>query len=185
MSMSSHQSARMTSDVWLTPPELLEPLGGFDIDPCAAPEPRPWKTASRHIAWPDNGLTADWGTPGARVWLNPPYSRDVAAWMRRMAVHGNGTALVFARTETSWFAESVWGQASGVLFLHGRIRFCYPDGRRAAENGGAPSVLVAYGEYDAARLAGSGVHGTFVRWERPARRELPPSLFDLTGPEAC
>src|SRR5437867_202275 len=60
--MGGHQSSHMQTDVWLTPPHILAALGPFDLDPCAAPEPRPWPTAERHIALPDDGLAADWDT---------------------------------------------------------------------------------------------------------------------------
>ncbi|XAO35547.1 DNA methyltransferase [Gordonia phage Morgana] len=163
MTMGSHQSAHMDSDTWLTPPHILAPLGAFDLDPCAAPEPRPWVTAARHIALPEDGLAADWE---GRVWLNPPYSREAVKWLRRLADHGTGTALVFARTETSWFVETVWQRASAVLFLHGRIHFHRADGTRAAANAGAPSCLVAYGPTDFWRLRMAAqqnlLPGTFV-----------------------
>jgi hypothetical protein len=162
MPMGSHQSSSMITDVWLTPPEIIRALGGhesFDLDPCSAPEPRPWPTARRHIALPDDGLAADWE---GRVWLNPPYSREAVRWMRRLAQHGQGTALVFARTETEWFFETVWRAASAVLFLEGRIHFHYPDGTRAPANAGAPSCLVAYGQRDAGLLLASGIPGHWV-----------------------
>jgi hypothetical protein len=158
--MGSHQSANALSETWLTPPEIIQALGPFDLDPCAAPEPRPWPTAARHIARPDDGLHAPWE---GRVWLNPPYSQDAVRWLRRMAAHGHGTALVFARTETSWFWETVWQQASALLFLTGRVYFCRPSGARARTNAGAPSVLAAYGEQDASRLAEAGLAGAWAR----------------------
>jgi hypothetical protein len=37
------------------------------------------------------------------------------------------------------------------------------DGRRAPANGGAPSVLIAYGDSDADRLKSSGIEGAFLR----------------------
>jgi hypothetical protein len=43
--------------------------------------------------------------------------------MSRLAYHGNGIALVFARTETQWFTQSVWKQASGIFFFEGRLTF--------------------------------------------------------------
>jgi hypothetical protein len=96
--MGSYESAAMRSDVWLTPPEILDALG--DLDPCAAPEPRPWSTARLHYWTPrHNGLLEPWR---GRVWLNPPYSREAVRWLRRMAAHGDGIALTFARTETTW-----------------------------------------------------------------------------------
>ena len=48
-------------ELWLTPPQLLSVLGPFDLDPCACPDPRPWPTAKRHIALPEDGLAAQWG----------------------------------------------------------------------------------------------------------------------------
>jgi hypothetical protein len=175
--MGAHQSARMLTDTWLTPLEILVALGPFDLDPCAAPDPRPWPTAARHITRPDDGLTAEWQ---GRVFLNPPYGPQAGRWLGRLAHHGHGTALVFARTETSWFAQAVWGHASGALFLHGRIHFCRPDGSRAPDNSGAPSVLVAYGQDDARRLRECELDGTFVTWNRELERNAwPQSLFDL------
>lgn len=159
LAMGGHQSSRMITDTWLTPPYIIEALGPFDLDPCGAPEPRPWPTASRYYTLPVDGLAEPWE---GRVWLNPPYSREAVKWLRKLADHGRGTALVFARTETSWFVETVWQRASGVLFLHGRLHFHYADGKRASANAGAPSCLVAFGTDDADRLAKSNIKGTFV-----------------------
>jgi hypothetical protein len=158
--MTAHQSSRMISDTWLTPQPILDALGSFDLDPCAAPEPRPWPTAARMVSKPDDGLSVEWH---GRVWLNPPYSREAVKWIRRLADHGTGMALVFARTETSWFVDTVWNRATALLFLHGRVHFHRADGSRSVDNAGAPSVLVAYGEADAAVLESSGLSGTFVR----------------------
>ncbi|MEM9644931.1 MAG: DNA N-6-adenine-methyltransferase [Planctomycetota bacterium] len=155
--MGSHQSARAQTTTWLTPPEILEPLGEFDLDPCAHPG---WITARRHYYKSDNGMTQKWD---GRVWCNPPYtSNEIRRWMWRMKEHNLGTALAFARTETRWFFESVWNHASALLFLKRRINFYYPDGRQSGKNAGAPSVLIAYGEQDCDRLASSGLNGAFV-----------------------
>lgn len=164
--MGSHQSSASKSVVWLTPPEIVAALGPFDLDPCAAPLPRPWDTARRHIALPDNGLEAEWV---GRVWMNPPYGspKVIGPWMRRLAAHNHGTAIIFARTETALFFETVWRNAAALLFLEGRLHFHTPDGIRALENGGAPSVLVAYGLEDADRLASSGIGGAFVPLQLP------------------
>ena len=136
--------------------------GPFDLDPCAAPEPRPWPTAAHHIALPDDGLTADWR---ARVFLNPPYGPETGQWLERLAEHGNGIALIFARTETAMFRDFVWRRAAGILFLFGRLYFYRPDGRRGDHNGGAPSVLVAYGRDNADCLRCCGLTGQFVPLE--------------------
>jgi hypothetical protein len=162
MGMGSHQSAAAISTTWLTPQPIIDALGGwqsFDLDPCAAPAPRPWFTAWQHNAESDgDGLALDWFD---RVWLNPPYT-TAEAWLRKLADHGQGTALIFARTETDTFHRHVWERATGLLFLEGRLFFHHADGTRAKHNGGAPSVLCAYGQDDLDRLAASSLEGALV-----------------------
>lgn len=119
MSLSGHQSARMKNDEWLTPPHIIKALGAFDLDPCA-PVDRPWSTAANHMTILDDGLSREWF---GRVWLNPPFGREAVKWLRRMKAHGNGVALIPARTETAMFYECVWGGADAVLFIKGRPHF--------------------------------------------------------------
>lgn len=157
MSIGGHESPVAKTTTWLTPKAYLDALGPFDFDPCAAPEPRPWPTAREHNVLPSDGLTVPWK---GRVWLNPPYGKEAAAFMARMVRHGNGTALIFARTETEWFGHAWCGTA--MLFPKRRITFCTPDGRPGPGNSGAPSVFVAYGGYDAQRLRDSGIEGRYV-----------------------
>lgn len=136
------------NDEWLTPPELLKVLGPFDLDPCA-PVTRPWPTASTHYTVQDNGLTQPWK---GRVWLNPPYGRETYKWLARLAEHGAGLALIFARTETQGFHEQVWGKADAVFFFKGRLRFCRVDGRLCGV-ANAPSCLVSYSQQDTGHIA--------------------------------
>ena len=156
--MGSHQSHRMGTDVWLTPPHILDALGPFDLDPCSSLD-RPWDTARQHYTVEDDDLAQDWA---GRVWCNPPYGLQAWTWLERLADHGQCTALIFARTETAGFFRTVWRRASALLFLEGRLHFHHPDGTRAPANAGAPSVLVAYGDYDAHRLAACGLPGAYV-----------------------
>ncbi|SDT83842.1 hypothetical protein SAMN04488548_1051, partial [Gordonia westfalica] len=65
------------------------------------------------------------------MWCNPPYS-NVWRWLDRLANHGTGTALIFARTETAGFQAQVWRRATAVLFLEGRLTFHHRDGSKAA-----------------------------------------------------
>ena len=162
--MGSHQSAAMLSDVWLTPPWIIEALGPFDLDPCS-PLDRPWDTATTHYTIEDDGLSFEWE---GSVWMNPPYGKEAAVWLERLAKHGDGIALVFARTETRMFFDWVWPHATALLFIEGRLHFHRPDGTRAKANSGAPSVLIAYGEEAASRLATSGIPGAYTHLERAA-----------------
>jgi hypothetical protein len=155
------------TNTWLTPKFIIDALGPFDLDPCAAPSPRPWATASRMIELPEDGLAAKWQ---GRVWLNPPYGSDIGQWMEKMAKHESseaaGIALTFARTETSAWQSWIWPYAKAVLFISGRLHFCKPDGIATKTNAGGPSALIAYSEHDVLMLRKSGISGFIVRGNR-------------------
>jgi hypothetical protein len=150
-----HRPYEGKTNEWLTPPEIIKALGPFDLDPCS-PINRPWPTATTHYTIEDDGLTKPWN---GRTWLNPPYGPHTGKWLKRLADHGNGIALIFARTETEMFFEHAWKRASAMLFIKGRLHFHYPDGQRAAFNAGAPSVLLAYGQENAERLQTCEIEG--------------------------
>lgn len=157
--IGGHQSAKMRTDEWLTPPEIIKALGTFDTDPCS-PINRPWPTATTHYTVIDDGLRQEWL---GRVWLNPPYSKEAEKWLKKLADHGNGIALIFARTETAAFFREVWNRAHAVLFIEGRIYFHDVTGRRADANAGAPSVLIAYDQINSETLQQSGIKGKFIK----------------------
>jgi hypothetical protein len=158
MAISSHEAPVAKTMTWLTPPDILEALGPFDLDPCT-PLKMPWPTAEKRYTEADDGLKQPWF---GRVWLNPPYGRQVDDWMRKMAEHGNGIALTFARTETAFWHESIWPESDAILFMRGRLHFHHADGTRAKANAGAPSVLIAYGRDNARVLKTCGIDGRFV-----------------------
>jgi len=147
--MSSHSLPNVGASVeWHSPPEIVEALGPFDDDPCQS---------GMHY-----GLQRTWH---GLVWLNPPYDRDLGRWLNKLADHGNGIALIFARTETKIFFEQVWSRADAILFLKGRLHF-YQNGVRAKGNAGAPSCLVAYGQEAQRRLVFSPLEGALTtRWD--------------------
>lgn len=161
--MGGHQSARIEKDAWLTPPEILKALGPFDLDPCA-PIERPWNMARSHITLKANGLVCAWH---GRVWLNPPYGYETGRWLGRLVEHGNGIALIFARTETEDWMTHVWRSADAIMFLYGRLHFYHSNGDRARANSGAPSALIAYGQDNVTALRESGIKGALVtKWEK-------------------
>lgn len=169
------QTGGFTRETWLTPPHIIEALGPFDLDPCAAPSPRPWPTAARHIELPECGFSAEWA---GRVWMNPPYGAEMARWLDKLATHGDGIALIFARTETAMFHKHVWARASGLLFIKGRLAFCDRTGKPAS-SAAAPSVLVAYGERNAEVLSTCAIQGKYV-----PLRPSPEQNDDLFGEAA-
>jgi hypothetical protein len=161
--IGSHHSHDFGKDEWLTPRFILDALGPFDLDPCA-PVNRPWPMAREHFTVFDNGLAQVWN---GRVWLNPPYGAATHVWLDRLAAHGDGIALIFARTETDAWARLVWPRASAILFLFGRLTFCHVSGQVAGGNSGAPSALIAYGQNNArvlrnCKLPGALVEGAWI-----------------------
>jgi len=139
--MKNYNPNTTNNPEWLTPPYIPRDLGEFDLDPCQPIEP-PFTHAKHGYNILDDGLSKEWF---GRVWCNPPYGRETWDWVEKLADHGNGIALVYARTETKGFHSQVWERADAVFFFKGRLKFYYVDG---TEGGAAtaPSCLVAYGQ---------------------------------------
>ena len=136
MVMCKHEKPNKgLSDNWMTPLEIINKLGAFDLDPCGDVR---HKTAN--TIYPSNGLSSDWF---GRVWLNPPYS-SVGSWLEKLAQHGSGVALVFARTDTKW-AQKILPITDSVFFLSGRIKFQSFE-RDVRGTAGAPSMFLSFGE---------------------------------------
>lgn len=155
--MHDHRTAR-TTDEWYTPPAIFEALGlSFDLDPAAPPGGVPWIPAEHHYSLADDGLRRPWG---GLVWLNPPYGRQTGTWLDRLAQHGDGIALVFARTDTGWF-QAAARAATALCFIAGRLRFVRPDGTPAPGGAGAGSLLVAYGMTASIAVANAGLGPVF------------------------
>jgi len=155
------------TDDWITPRAILDALPRFDLDPCEC-IPQPWPCAVEAYNRNQNGLLQPWD---GRVWMNPPYGRQTAEWLARLAQHGNGIALIFARTETDMFHRYVWERADGILFLRGRLFFHRPDGSRAPHNAGGPSCLIAYGGANVVALAESRLEGKLVELQKSGGRK--------------
>jgi hypothetical protein len=148
VTLGSHQRCVGKSQVHLTPKWLIDALGPFDLDPCAA-APRPWDCADTNFTEADDGLSRRWH---GLVWLNPPFDRyQVGKWIAALARHGEGIALVHARTEAAWF-QPIWFYATAIVFLDRRIKFCRHDGTEQPANSGAPPVLAAFGNEAALRV---------------------------------
>ncbi len=145
----THESTYNESQEWYTPPKVFDAIGmRFDMDVCSpGAGVVPWIPAKEHLTFEQNGLVSPWH--GA-VWMNPPYGSDTPKWMSRFVVHHCGMALVFARTDTTWFHESAV-ECDGLLFLRGRLSFVPADGRKPS-SAGAGSLLCACGEDAVAAL---------------------------------
>lgn len=135
-----------STNEWFTPQWILKECGDFDLDPCGDTR---WPTAN--ACYTKNGLEQDWF---GRVWLNPPYGRDIGMWLDKLADHGNGLALTFVRTDTKWF-QNFAPKCSWILFLSGRVKFIESENLTEAKRSpGAPSMLMAVGNQPKVNLPG-------------------------------
>lgn len=157
MNVSFEKSINTTIE-WLTPPDLVKKLGDFDLDPCTPVNP-PFVHAKTNFNINDDGLKKQWF---GRVYMNPPYGKGMEKWMEKLKIHGNGIALIFARTETKCFFNHIWNDAHAVLFVKGRIKFYNTDGEQKGTPG-APSILIAYGKENADLLEHAHIEGKFIR----------------------
>jgi len=127
---------------WATPPEIFEPLDAefhFTIDPCATPASA---KCARFWTEADNGLLQDWR--GERVFMNPPYGREIYAWTRKARTSAADVVvgLLPASTDLAWWHDDVVAVAAEVRYLRGRVRFLTDGPYRAS--GFFPSVIVIW-----------------------------------------
>jgi len=140
---------------WRTPPELFRAVtalaGGFHLDAAADAS----NALCEDYIGPDDGglfrdaLAQSWGALWAgvplRVWLNPPYGRQLplfaAEAVKQVTACRSMTVwmLVPARVDTRWWNLLV-ERADEVRFLAGRVKFHTADGAKDAAP--FPSALV-------------------------------------------
>lgn len=113
------------SEEWPTPQSFFDTLDrefNFTLDPCATIENA---KCPLYFTKSIDGLAQDWGRHV--VFCNPPYGRAILRWARKSceaAVQGALVVLLVpARTDTRWFHDWVYGKASEIRFVRGRLRF--------------------------------------------------------------
>ena len=134
---------------WRTPPEVFEPLHrefDFTLDPCT--------TADNPLRLPRYFTEADEGGGGLfeswrdeRVFMNPPYGREVAAWTRkawRESIYAGAlvVGLVPASTDLEWWHRDVLEPRTEIRYIRGRVRFLTGGPYRAS--GFFASVIVIW-----------------------------------------
>ena len=146
------------NDRWLTPLEVVQALGEFDLDPCGAPN-HELALHTYLLENQDNGLVDEWF---GRVWLNPPYGRAMRSWVERLVEHGTGTALIPVAAGTKLWQEVVFKEASAIHFYRHRIKFLRRDGLEDAMVSPQASAIVAFGDADADALISCGLPGVVL-----------------------
>jgi site-specific DNA-methyltransferase (adenine-specific) len=149
----SARSVHFSSDTneWATPQALYETYHArwnFTLDPCCTHENAKCK---KHYTKAENGLAQDWASD--RVWMNPPYGREIGAWMKKAyEEHQKGAVvvcLVPARTDTAWWHD--YAAKGQVTFLRGRVRFVGGQHKPGTHTPCAPfpSAIIVYAPNEA------------------------------------
>lgn len=131
--MNIHFSSKTPE--WSTPQVLFDELNtefNFTLDPCATKENF---KCPKYYTKKQDGLSKDW--TGERVFMNPPYGREIGLWVKKLSEMG-GVALLPARTDTRWFHEYIYKKAE-IRFLKGRLKF--GDSKNSAP---FPSMIVIF-----------------------------------------
>ncbi|OGB58413.1 MAG: hypothetical protein A2503_10020 [Burkholderiales bacterium RIFOXYD12_FULL_59_19] len=145
---------------WYTPAWIFAALGlTFDMDPCSPHDMESMVPAAIKYTVFDDGLKRHWA---GRVWLNPPYGPDTGVWVKRMAEHRCGIALVFSRTDASWF-QAAMRSADAVCFLAGRVEFIPGhENKHKKSRCGAGTALFSWGFDCVQGLRKLGDRGVFL-----------------------
>ena len=133
------------SDEWCTPKYLFDELNRefmFTVDAASTHENA---LVDRHWTIREDGLAQSWD--GERVWCNPPYGRQISKWVKKAseAVGGVVVMLIPARTDTAYWHDYVFPNASDIRFIRGRLHF---SGSKAGAP--FPSAIVVFGDKDEA-----------------------------------
>lgn len=128
---------------WETPPELFNEWDqryDFTLDVCAIKENT--KVSGMYFPPDMDGLKQKW--EGERCWMNPPYGREITAWVKKAYEETRDdaaivVALLPARTDTKWFHQYIYRLARNITFLGGRIKFV-----GAKHSAPFPSMIVEF-----------------------------------------
>ena len=153
---------------WYTPPEIVERailvMGEIDLDPCSNSKESPNVPARRHFTINDDGLQWPWY---GRVYMNPPYGREIADWVEFLCESYEGgnvseaIALVPSRTDTVWFRRF---RKYPRCFIWGRLKFSNHD-----NSAPFPSMVVYLGENTQAFVEAFGDIGDVYEAVRDAQ----------------
>lgn len=125
---------------WETPQHFFDILNDefhFTLDPCST---HMNAKCEKHYTREEDGLKQSW--TGETVFCNPPYGRELPAWIEKAAKSaGSGTIVVMllpARTDTKAFHKYIYNKAE-IRFIRGRLKF--GNAKNAAP---FPSMVVVF-----------------------------------------
>lgn len=149
---------------WSTPQTLFNKLDeefNFTVDVCALESNRKCGT---YFSPEVDGLSQNWAT--GRCWMNPPYGREISAWMKKAFDSAMNGALVVAlvpnRSNAPWWHDYVM-KADEIRFIRKKVPF-------TGEKKGVPffgSVIVVF------RRKGTRQKPLVSSWDQPGKAVRP------------
>ena len=119
--MSVHFSSQTVE--WPTDQKVFDDLNtefNFTLDPCCTKESA---KCGRYFTKEDDGLSQSWD--GHRVFMNPPYGREIGEWLKKAYISSQHGAVVVclipSRTDTKWWHDYV--MKGEIRFIKGRLKF--------------------------------------------------------------
>jgi hypothetical protein len=177
--MAEHKfSVAIEPEEWFTPKFIFVALGlEFDLDPAHPGRDNPHCVvpARKIYTKADDGQRQLWH---GSVWLNSPFGgrRGQVPWLQKFFAHGNGIAVVAARTSADWFHDVVVPNAELLCFPNGKTKFVRPDGSIGKEPG-TGVVLIAAGRVACEALLRSGLGVCMTRPTTRPPTSMHPSAY--------
>ena len=136
---------------WRTPDWLVDVIHSefvLQLDACATGQNA---QCERHITPEQNALTTEWiecmppTRTGQAVWMNPPWSRGIGAFVQRAYEQSRRHRLVVvcllpASTDTRWWHDYVM-RASEIRLIKGRLHFIRDGGHTGPATKGCAIVV--------------------------------------------
>ncbi len=127
---------------WGTPQDFFDRLNDlfdFTLDPCASKENA---KCEKFYTIKEDGLSQSW--EGENVFVNP--DKEIKHWVKKayeesLKPNTKVVMLIPARTDTKYWHDYIFGKASFVIFIKGRLG--------DAKN---PSAVVVYDNNDKTRI---------------------------------
>ena len=139
------------SNEWSTPQSFYDRLDkdfSFTLDPATDGANAKCK---KFFTEQEDGLKQSW--EGETVFMNPPYGSAIKDWIAKARKESENpntivVGLIPARTDTRYWHEHIFGVASDIIFIKGRLKF--GDGENSAP---FPSAVIVWGKGTNTRIS--------------------------------
>ena len=113
---------------WCTPPDFFAVLDreiDFELDPASTDKSA---KCAKHFTPDDDGLKQDWGGIACSA-IRHTAERSQTGYAKATKKPGTTVVMLIpSRTDTAYFHDWIFGKASEVRFLRGRLKFTDEDG---------------------------------------------------------